>query len=122
MVIRVNKTNRNKALGILFDAFKANPNISWMAEGKGMKGVYAICEYCLDNAIAMDGAFLSLDHQGVLLAYNSKQIKSWKIKLQKTKNFIKLYRKTLSFRKFFRLIKQQRHIPLLPLRNNTFIV
>jgi len=78
---RINRFNQAKALQILVDAFRENPNIRWMTGGEDRRLKY-LCQYCLKVAKLFDGAYLSDKEEGVLLFVpHGKQI-SLKQKIQ----------------------------------------
>ncbi len=65
----INPLNKKEALGILLQAFRRNPNITWMARKATRKYIKSICTHCLDLASSRGGAYLSRDRKGVVLVY-----------------------------------------------------
>ena len=60
-------------MDIITHAFSANPNMLWVVkqDGKVKERLRVLCEYCLEAAMSKQGAYISSDGLGVLLAYSS---------------------------------------------------
>lgn len=63
-------------MDIITHAFSTNPNMLWIVKQDGIvkERLRVLCEYCLEAAMSKQGAFISSDGLGVLLAYSSMRI------------------------------------------------